>query len=90
METVRWRAPMPRPSGEVRISIAARRRGRLAKGSPMPMKTRLSAGDFGRAEHLADDFGGGEVAAPTVEAAGAEAAAVSATDLAGNTKGEAA
>jgi hypothetical protein len=38
---------------------------------------------------LTDNFSGGEIAAPTVEAAGAEAATIGATDLAGDAKGEA-
>ena len=33
---------MPRLAGEIRRSRAGNRLGKLAKGSPMPMKTRLS------------------------------------------------
>jgi len=38
---------------------------------------------------LADDFSRGEVSAPSVDAAGAEAAAVGTADLAGDAEGEA-
>jgi len=38
---------------------------------------------------LADDFGGGEISAPAIESAGAEAATVGTTDLAGDADCEA-
>ena len=38
---------------------------------------------------MADDFGGGEISAPAIESAGAEAATVGTTDLAGDADGEA-
>ena len=38
---------------------------------------------------MADDFGGGEITTPTIDSAGAEAAAVSAPDLAGDTESQA-
>lgn len=38
---------------------------------------------------MADDFGSREISAPTIDSAGAEAAAVGATDLAGDTKSQA-
>ena len=36
-----WRAPMPNPSGRLRIVSAASTAGQLSSGSPMPMKTTL-------------------------------------------------
>ncbi len=38
---------------------------------------------------MADDFGGGEISTPAIESAGAEAATVGTTDLAGDADGEA-
>lgn len=38
---------------------------------------------------MADDFGGGEISAPAIESAGAEAATVGTTDLAGDADGKA-
>ena len=48
-----------------------------------------ASSDAGGFDDLADNFSGGEIAAPTVETAGAEAATIGATDLAGNAEGEA-
>ena len=49
-----------------------------------------TAGDFGGPQHLPDNFCCGEIAAPAVESAGAEAAAIRTTDLAGDAEGKAA
>ena len=48
-----------------------------------------ASSDAGGFDDLADNFSGGEIAAPTVETAGAEAATIGATDLAGDAEGEA-
>ena len=47
-----------------------------------------ASSDPGGFENLADDFGGGEISAPAIESAGAEAATVGTTDLAGDADGE--
>ena len=41
VDTVMWRAPMPKPSGALRIVSAVSTAGQLSRGSPMPMKTTL-------------------------------------------------
>ena len=47
-----------------------------------------ASSDPGGFENLADDFGGGEISAPAIESAGAEAATVGTTNLAGDADGE--
>jgi hypothetical protein len=41
VETVIWRAPMPKPSGSLRILSAESTALQLRSGSPMPMNTTL-------------------------------------------------
>ena len=51
VETVMCRAPIPKPSGELRIVSAVSTAGQLSSGSPMPMKTTLVGMSSGFAEH---------------------------------------
>ena len=85
VETVMCRAPMPSPSGALRIVSAVSTAGQLSSGSPMPMNTTLVGLSSGSAQHdlahLARDLERREVPPEAHPAGGAEGAAQGAAGL---------
>ena len=91
VDTVMCRAPIPSPSGLLRIVSAVSTAGQLSSGSPIPMKTMLVGFSAGIAQndlaHLSAISNGRQVSAEPHAARGAKGAAERASRLGRDAEG---